>query len=152
MKRRSYVSCYFEPAGDACENIVGFISRCEKRLDICAYYLTSNAITTAIAGAVKRKVKVRILADKTNSSSKGSDVILFAQADMPCKVNDKSVRYMHNKFMIGDKKAIITGSFNFTKNAERNAENIVIVRLLKVVKEYQKEFNRLWEIGEAFSG
>jgi len=26
------------------------------------------------------------------------------------------------------------------------------VRLLKVVKEYQKEFNRLWEIGEAFSG
>ena len=56
---------------------------------------------------------------------------------------------MHNKFVIGDGEAIGTGSFNWTKNADKkNSENFVIIRIRYAVKEYQREFDSLWEIGK----
>ena len=53
---------------------------------------------------------------------------------------------MHNKFIIGDASAIGTGSFNWSKNADKsNDENFVIIRLSYVVKEFKKEFDNLWK-------
>jgi phosphatidylserine/phosphatidylglycerophosphate/cardiolipin synthase-like enzyme len=52
---------------------------------------------------------------------------------------------MHNKFMIGDGRAVGTGSFNWTANAaRRNAENFVVLRLSYVVSAFKGEFDRLW--------
>jgi phosphatidylserine/phosphatidylglycerophosphate/cardiolipin synthase-like enzyme len=42
----------------------------------------------------------------------------------------------HNKIMIIDKKIIITGSFNFTKAAEKNAENILIINSEEIANIY----------------
>jgi len=52
---------------------------------------------------------------------------------------------MHNKFIIVDQKAVLTGSYNFSKNAdENNRENFIIIKNLLVALEYQKEFDRYW--------
>lgn len=52
---------------------------------------------------------------------------------------------MHNKFIIGDGESVGTGSFNWTKNADKkNSENFVILRLSYVVDEFQDEFDILW--------
>jgi hypothetical protein len=51
------------------------------------------------------------------------------------------------KFCIGDDKAVITGSFNWSYNADkRNAENFVIVRLSYAVKDFKKEFEAIWQL------
>jgi phosphatidylserine/phosphatidylglycerophosphate/cardiolipin synthase-like enzyme len=34
----------------------------------------------------------------------------------------------HNKIIIIDKETVITGSFNFTAAADKNAENVIIIR------------------------
>ncbi|AKZ66177.1 phospholipase D-like domain-containing protein [Candidatus Palibaumannia cicadellinicola] len=53
---------------------------------------------------------------------------------------------MHNKFMIIDNNIIQTGSFNYTKNAEKyNAENIIIIyNRPDIANIYTQEFNKLW--------
>ena len=43
----------------------------------------------------------------------------------------------HNKVMIIDNTVVITGSFNFTENADkRNAENVIVLHDSSIAKQY----------------
>jgi phosphatidylserine/phosphatidylglycerophosphate/cardiolipin synthase-like enzyme len=47
----------------------------------------------------------------------------------------------HNKVMIIDGETVITGSFNFTKAAEENnAENLLIIHDKKLAERYTKNW------------
>lgn len=51
---------------------------------------------------------------------------------------------MHDKFCIIDNQVVITGSYNWTNNAEfRNSENITIQKDLDQASSYSEEFRRL---------
>lgn len=55
--------------------------------------------------------------------------------------------YMHHKFCIVDGKFLINGSFNWTKNAnENNFENLLIIKNQEIIKNFIFEFNNLWNI------
>lgn len=54
--------------------------------------------------------------------------------------------YMHHKFIIFDKRLVMTGSYNFSDRAEnRNDENVLIVSDPSVIKKYQEQFEKLWK-------
>jgi len=47
----------------------------------------------------------------------------------------------HNKVMIIDGETVITGSFNFTKAAEENnAENLLVIRDKKLAERYTRNW------------
>ncbi|MFM0351377.1 phospholipase D-like domain-containing protein [Paraburkholderia sp. RL17-347-BIC-D] len=49
--------------------------------------------------------------------------------------------YMHHKFCIIDDEVLITGSYNWTKNAARGFENVIIAEHeFELVKQYKHEF------------
>jgi hypothetical protein len=53
---------------------------------------------------------------------------------------------MHHKFCIIDDAVLITGSYNWTKNARRHFENIIIVENeFELVKQYKHEFEDIKE-------
>ena len=52
--------------------------------------------------------------------------------------------FMHNKVMIIDDKVVITGSYNFSENAELNDENMLIIESPGVAAAYDKYFNALF--------
>ena len=60
----------------------------------------------------------------------------------------------HNKIMIIDQATIITGSFNFTKEAEeRNAENLLVIKGDPgLVKKYFANFKNHLEHAERYEG
>jgi phosphatidylserine/phosphatidylglycerophosphate/cardiolipin synthase-like enzyme len=52
---------------------------------------------------------------------------------------------MHRKFCIIDNHVVITGSYNWTKNAaERNDENIMIVQDWAMANQHTREFMDIW--------
>jgi phosphatidylserine/phosphatidylglycerophosphate/cardiolipin synthase-like enzyme len=61
---------------------------------------------------------------------------------------------MHNKAAVSDlgKKrgsAVLTGSFNWTKNAvRRNRENLVRIRVRAVIQQFQDNFEVVWKANE----
>jgi phosphatidylserine/phosphatidylglycerophosphate/cardiolipin synthase-like enzyme len=146
-KRRPYVSTYFSPRKGAAQQVVGFIDHCEKTLDIAIYALTHNDIAAAIGRAHGRGVKVRVLMDSAQAGGRWSDdEKLEALGVEVRKVYGSGSGSFHHKFCIGDGDALITGSFNWSRNADqRNAENFVIIRLMYVIKSFQVEFNSYWE-------
>jgi phosphatidylserine/phosphatidylglycerophosphate/cardiolipin synthase-like enzyme len=52
--------------------------------------------------------------------------------------------FMHNKVMIIDDKIVITGSYNFSENAEANDENVLIFESPALAGAYDKYFNTLF--------
>ena len=142
----SYISTYFSPNRGSGDVLVGFIDRCQHSIDAAVYCITHDKISDALIRAKERGVAVRIITDKTQASSKWADDEKLEEANIPLLRLGAAFRgSMHNKFVIGDSRAVGTGSFNWTKSAdERNNENFVIIRLKYVVRDYQVEFNRLW--------
>ena len=142
-----YVSTYFSPNKGAANILIGFIDKCEKTIDVAVYCITHDEICDSLIAAHKRGVKVRVITDSTQAAGKYSDDEKIKDAGISLIVGGKAWRSsMHNKFIIGDASAIGTGSFNWSKNADKsNDENFVIIRLSYVVKEFKKEFDNLWK-------
>ena len=59
---------------------------------------------------------------------------------------DESPGTMHHKVIIIDEQTVITGSYNFSRNAEtNNSENLLIIKNNKGIgKAYMEEFHRLY--------
>ncbi len=59
----------------------------------------------------------------------------------------------HNKVMVVDGETVITGSFNFTKAAEENnAENLLVIRDKKLAKRYAENWQEHAGHSEAYVG
>lgn len=52
--------------------------------------------------------------------------------------------FMHNKVMIINDRLVITGSYNFSENAELNDENLLMIRSPAVAAAYNRYFNALF--------
>ena len=64
---------------------------------------------------------------------------------------DSSVphKIMHNKFCVIDLETVIHGSYNWTRNAERNDESVTIVEDFQLAREFAAEFIRLAQQNDA---
>lgn len=144
-----YVSSYFSPDRGASDVVIGFIDRCNVSIDVAVYSITHDEISDALIRAHERGVKVRVLTDKTQAGNYYADDEKMEAAGIPV-IRDTVTGLMHHKFMLGDaettERAMATGSFNWSANADlRNMENFVIIRLKYVIEEFQEEFDKLWE-------
>ena len=141
---------YFSP-GDACRNvIISQINAAVKQLNICVFTISDDSITDAILTSHKRGTDIRIITDNDKSHDQGSDIEQIARAGISVKM-DRTENHMHHKFMVTDEKALITGSYNWTRSAAKfNQENIVLSRESGLVKSYLKEFDNLWKTMEQY--
>ena len=93
-----------------------------------AYSFSSKPITEALVAAKTRGVHVTVLLDKSNESEAYSDLPLFLEHGLAPLI-DAHHAIAHNKVMVIDRATVVTGSFNFTHQAEvENAENLLILK------------------------
>eukprot|EP00039_Didymoeca_costata_P015035 m.249323 g.249323 ORF g.249323 m.249323 type:complete len:263 (-) comp16140_c1_seq19:84-872(-) len=129
--------------------LIAKIDAAHSTLDICVFTITCNELANAVKNAVKRGVKVRLITDDDQASSRGSDIQDLANNGVEAR-HDQNDAHMHNKFAIIDNNLLINGSFNWTRAAVLdNRENILITGDSFFVSSFTQEFNKLWA---AFSG
>jgi phosphatidylserine/phosphatidylglycerophosphate/cardiolipin synthase-like enzyme len=69
----------------------------------------------------------------------------LAEEGIEVKV-DVSEYHMHHKFMVVDSTRVLTGSYNWTRTAElQNAENIIVLNDISISGKFLVEFEKLWE-------
>ena len=68
------VKVHFTPSLECENSIVGLINNSKKTIDIAVYSINNNQIVEALKKAHGRGIKLRILTDKLQASSKHSKV------------------------------------------------------------------------------
>lgn len=141
---------YFSP-GEECRNvIISQIKSAVNQLQICVFTISDDVITDAILTSFKRGTEIKIITDNDKSLDEGSDIEQIAKQGIAVKI-DRTANHMHHKFMVVDGKALITGSYNWTRSAARfNHENIILTKDGGVVKSFLKEFDQLWRVMEEY--
>lgn len=128
--------CFTPPS--KCGNfIVEQIKEAKQSIYIQAYGFTSKKIIDALIEAKNRGVEIEIILDRSNFHKKKENVIKLLETNQIKIYQDKVAGIAHNKVMIIDNTVVITGSFNFTENADkRNAENVIVLHDSSIAKQY----------------
>lgn len=126
--------------------VVALINSAKKSIRIQAYGFTSLPIAEA---AVKQKMAgldVEGVFDRSDRTAKNSKVGPLKDAGIPVYIDAKHP-IMHVKAMIIDETWIELGSYNFTGQAEENAEDCYE----EENAEKASAFNAQWELHKAHS-
>jgi phosphatidylserine/phosphatidylglycerophosphate/cardiolipin synthase-like enzyme len=135
----------FSPKGGCTEMVVQELDAARAKIRVQAYSFTSAPIAKALLEAHKRGVDVAVLLDRSNEKDKYSSADFLHNVGIPMRI-DAQHAIAHNKIIIIDDKTVLTGSFNFTKQAEEsNAENLLVLQDPALAQRYTEN----WELHAA---
>jgi hypothetical protein len=136
----------FSPGGGVRSRIIAEIDQAQSTIDIAIYSFTADAIREALIAAKSRGIAIRIIADSSQADEAGAEIATLENAGFQVKrTSGLSGGIMHNKYMIIDGKLLVTGSYNWSANAEdRNYENAVFIQGSSLTQKYTDDFDRIW--------
>lgn len=137
------VQNYFAPEDGVEEKIIDQINYARKSIVFMAYSFTSDPISEAMVKAIKRGVTVRGVFESRNMKDDAceDDKLRRAGAEIHA---DKNKYNMHSKVIVIDSAIVITGSYNFSRNAnEDNDENLLIISDRGIAEKYVARFEEL---------
>lgn len=124
-------------------NILETLDKAKVSISVAVAWFTNVKLYNKLIEKKEQGVDVRIVINNDGVNKKHG--IDMSQINV---VEIKSERggIMHNKFCVIDNQIVITGSYNWTDNAElKNAENINITENDNALAtKYSVEFNKLW--------
>jgi phosphatidylserine/phosphatidylglycerophosphate/cardiolipin synthase-like enzyme len=153
------------------KHLTAVIEAAKSKLRVSSMVLTSPAVLAALAAAIERGVEVDGIYD--GGEMKGVEKEWESYAAKGSPTSSKSLAtfrevakhlvakqssgysptgphdFMHNKALVKDEQLVVTGSYNFSANAEGNAENQLTIAdptlakayadyIAKLIAEYEK--------------
>ncbi len=138
------INAYFSPDNNIEKIIIKRIKKAKNSIHFMAFSFTSDGIGEAIIKKFNEGISVYGIFERKGALSRYSEYIKMKVEGLPVKL-DKNRYMMHHKVIIIDKRVVITGSYNFSKNANRvNDENILIIDNIDIAGKYLREFYRLY--------
>ena len=142
------LAIYFTPPAGAASGLIKQIDGAKKSIKVMAYGFTATNLAEALVRAKRRGVDVGLIQDEKSAQNNREILPILLAADIDVRSDGKHA-IQHNKVMLIDDDIVITGSYNFTKSAEkRNAENIMIVRSSYAAKRYADNWKAHWDHSE----
>ena len=139
---QAHIRVYFTPGDSAEAAIVEQLLGAKDSILVQAYSFTNPAIAAALVSAQQRGVRVVVLLDKSQRSQRSSAADFTSQSGVETFIDDRHA-IAHNKIMIIDGQVVITGSYNFTRAAEKsNAENMVIIESPTIATKYLQNWQK----------
>ncbi|RTQ47140.1 endonuclease [Hymenobacter gummosus] len=143
---------FFSPGYQCVAAIQRFIQQAAHHLDVCVFTVADDRLSQALLTAHEQGVRVRLITDNDKLNDRGSDVRELQRAGVLVRV-DQTAYHMHHKFAVADHRAVLTGSYNWTRSAAQyNLENLLITDDPALVQPYEQEFDKLWRQMAVFEG
>jgi phosphatidylserine/phosphatidylglycerophosphate/cardiolipin synthase-like enzyme len=130
------IEIYFSPNGGSTDAILKQINTAKRAVLVQAYWFTSVPITKALVEAHKRGVAVQVILDLSRTQMDNTQAQVLVENGVPTFVDDQHTT-AHSKVMIVDGEVVITGSFNFTEQSEKeNVENLLVIHDKAIAAKY----------------
>ncbi len=134
---------YFSPDNDIISSLLREIGSAKKSIHFMAFSFTQDELGRAMRDRFESGIDVRGVFEEWQIS-RYSEFKPMKAAGMSV-IQDRNKGTMHHKVIVIDEETVITGSYNFSKNAEeRNSENLLIIkRNADIAQAYLAEFDRI---------
>ena len=140
------ITVCFTPNKVCEQNIVAKIRTAKHRIRVQAYSFTDADLGNALVDMKKTGVDVMVILDKSNKTSPSGKMSQMVAAGIPTRI-DSPTGIAHSKIILIDDDLVITGSYNFSKNAySANAENSLMITSAELMKEYLSNFLYRWSL------
>lgn len=139
------VEVYFSPDDSVQSRLLELLETASKSIYFLAYSFTADELGEAVRSRATAGVKVAGVVDEGQGiSNTGSEFDAFLQAGLDVRL-DGLDGLMHHKVIIIDEQIIVTGSYNFSRNAEEtNDENVLIIHDPATASSFLEEFWRIY--------
>ena len=128
------------------EAIIPLINSAQKSIRFLAFSFTDYPMAKAMIDRAAVGVDVAGVFEKVGSSTDSAELRTLYCAGVPAR-RDENGGFMHNKVVIVDERYVVTGSLNYSTNAETsNDENVLIIDNRDIARLYMEEFGRIWNI------
>ncbi len=142
----SLIEVYFSPEDGTLEHILAAVKAARESIYFMAYSFTSDELAEALIERAKAGVTVQGVFDKDQyHSNAGTEFDTLTNVGIDVRL-DGNPRLMHHKVIIIDQQVVITGSYNFSNNAEHiNDENTLIINNQDIAAQYLAEYQQIYK-------
>ncbi len=140
--------------------IIDRIKNTKKSIHFMIYSFSYKGLADFFLKETKNNIELKGIFDKSQLDHSIDEVFVYNNIDCRIDGNENIVSdvhggKLHHKVLISDhdldSAIVITGSFNWSRNASRNNdENIMIIHSKKIAGIYEKQFEKVWNEGKDF--
>lgn len=133
--------------GQCEELLLAAVQRAQKEVLVACYSFSRRSLADALIEKAGQGITVRIKMDAGQAQSEPCEETVAklqsSAADLRL-ISMPEKRAMHNKFVVIDRRWVLTGSYNFTTAAtDGNWENIVQIESPDVAERFAKEWQKI---------
>ena len=145
----SKIIVVFTSEDPALENaIVPIVQSATQSIRFLAFSFTDYPLADTMSQRFKAGVDVAGVFEKVGSETEAAELRTLMCRSVPVK-QDGNPGFLHHKVIVVDERIVITGSLNFSTNAEENNdENVIIIDNPEIARLYTQEFDRVWNLAE----
>jgi phosphatidylserine/phosphatidylglycerophosphate/cardiolipin synthase-like enzyme len=138
----------FAAEDEVVSQLAPLIESAESSIRFMAFSFTHDDLGAAVLARAKAGVDVKGIFETRGSETEYSEMPALYCAGVAVR-QDGNPRTFHHKVFVIDDKIVVTGSLNFSNNADdSNDENVVVVTNTDIAVRYLQEFERRWAEAE----
>ena len=142
------IEVLFAAEDEVISKLIPLVQGAENSIRFMAFSFTHDDLGAALLAQANTGVNVMGIFEKRGSETAYSELPNLFCASLPVRQDGNKGSFHHKVFII-DGEILITGSFNFSNNAdESNDENMMIIQNHEIAAEYILEFERRWAEAE----
>ena len=128
------------------ESIIPVVTSATQNIRFLAFSFTDFPLADAMIQRSRSGVNVAGVFERVGSDTDSAELRTLHCGQVPVR-RDGNPSFMHNKVILVDERYVITGSLNFSTNAEtNNDENVIIIDSPDIAKFYMQDFDRVWSL------
>jgi phosphatidylserine/phosphatidylglycerophosphate/cardiolipin synthase-like enzyme len=126
------------------DHLIPLVKGAKKSIRFMAFSFTHDELGAAVLARAKAGVDVKGIFETRGSETVDSELSRLYCAKVPVRQDGNSGNLHHKVFVI-DEQILVTGSLNFSVNAdESNDENTIVLTNRDIAGLYRQEFDRRW--------
>jgi len=136
----------FSPQGGVEALLLDAVGRAKSTIDVAMFSFYSQPVADALIAAKKRGVAVRVVGDSAQAR-RSAAMLAMSKAKVGLRLSSgrEGTGAMHHKYALVDGAFLVSGSYNFSQNAElNNFENDLFTAAPADVAAFGGEFAAVW--------
>ncbi len=139
------IQILFASEDEVIAHLVPVVENAQRSIHFMAFSFTHDDLGAAMLARAEAGVDVQGIFETRGSETEYSEMPTLYCNAVPVR-QDGNPGTFHHKVIVIDEEVVVTGSLNFSNNAdESNDENVVIVTNRDIAAQYIQEFERRWK-------